>query len=41
MAGSNPIVYAEIIEDLQMTQIEKARVKWKDMCVKKLIDVRK
>ena len=34
---SNPIVYAEIIEDLQMTQIEKAHVHPKEMSVEKVL----
>jgi hypothetical protein len=37
MYGSNPIVYAQIIEDLQTTHIEKARVKQKDISVKKFL----
>lgn len=35
--GSNPIVYAEIIEDLQTTHIEAARVDSKKMSVEKLL----
>jgi hypothetical protein len=35
--GSNPIVYAEIIEDLQTTHIVKARVDPKKMSVEKLL----
>jgi hypothetical protein len=35
--GSNPVVYAEIIEDLQTTHIEKARVDSKKMSIEKLL----
>ncbi len=35
--GSNPILYAQIVEDLQTTHIEKACIKQMDMSVKKLL----
>jgi hypothetical protein len=31
--GSNPVVYAMIFEDLQMTQIPEARIDPKTLCV--------
>jgi hypothetical protein len=37
MYSSNLIAYAQIIEDLQTTYIEKACIKQKDMSVKKLL----
>jgi hypothetical protein len=35
--GSNPIVYAQIIEDLQITHIVEARVDSKNISVEKLL----
>ena len=36
MYGSNPIIYAEIIEDLQMTHIEKDHVHPKKILVENI-----
>jgi hypothetical protein len=35
--GSNPVVYAAIFEDLQMTQIPEARVDPKTLCVESFL----